>query len=152
MVLKPSSPQNTEPLEKKKAPPSILKTMLQSQPLQTSIKVEKIPTPSSNPVEEKSTSILRNITQNTAAVKSLALRRKAEATTTSLRSTTPVIEEDDDTSLPEIPFKGTNDSTPVYSPALDHNWPPTISSENEEDDENNRSFLNAEDSILTTFR
>jgi hypothetical protein len=68
------------------------------------------------------------------ATKSLtsSLRRKPDATI-SKRPPTPVIEENDN-SLPEQPFQNTNnDSSPVYSPAHDENWPPIISGENDEE-------------------
>lgn len=107
MVSESSSPRNTEHVEKKKAAsPSLLKNMLQSPPLQTTIKLEKIPTPYSSPSEGESTSsVLKRITQNTMATKTSAssLRRKPEAAI-SIRPTTLTIEENDN-SLLELPFK-----------------------------------------------
>ena len=142
-----SSCGNTEQ-KKNAASPSLLKTMLQSPPLQTTVKLENIPTPcSSSVLGESTSSVLKNITQNTLATKTSSLRRKPEA-----RPTTQVMEENDNR-LKNLPFKSIkNDSSPVYSPAQDENWPPIISSENDEDEESKGSFLNAEDSILTTFR
>lgn len=82
------------------------------------------------------------------ATKSLSLRRKPEATI-SKRPPTPVKEKDN--SLRELSFQNTNnDSTPVYSPTNDENWPLIISAES--DEESKGSFLYAEDTILTTLR
>ena len=126
-----SRPLTTENVVKKKAAQSPrLKNMLQSPPLQATLKVEKNSTPCS------------------VATKTLSLRRKPEATI-SKRPPTPVKEKDN--SLRELSFQNTNnDSTPVYSPANDKKWPPIISAES--DEESKGSFLNAEDSILTTLR
>lgn len=62
----------------------------------------------------------------------MSLRRKPEATI-SIKQTTPVMDENDNR-LKNLPFKSIkNDSSPVYSPAQNENWPPIISSENDED-------------------
>lgn len=60
------------------------------------------------------------------------LRRKPEATIL-IKQTTPVMDENDNR-LKNLPFKSIkNGSSPVYSPAQSENWPPIISSENDED-------------------
>ena len=126
-----SRPLYSENVVKKKAAQSpLLKNMLQSPLYKLHLKWRKIPHPCS------------------VATKSLSLRRKPEATI-SKRPPTPVKEKDN--SLRELSFQNTNnDSTPVYSPTNDENWPPIISAES--DEESKGSFLNVEDPILTTLR
>lgn len=128
---------------------------MENQPKTVFYVLKETPCPQNTEDVEKKPSVLKTLLQNSTPT------TKTTTTTVSTSSkkhkvpvfSTPVVSEENDHKISEVPFKSyatceTTVSTPYYSPAHDENWPPSIPT----GDETKPSFLNSEDSILTTFR